>query len=211
AGNYVLSGGTDGRLAVKPKEITWSVPNASSIYGTKADVGPATLFGVLPDDEDDVRPVIGLLKLNLDQPVALGDRTPAGVYRIVVVGLTGDLAGNYAPIMAGSQAGRLEVAPLEIVLDADLNRIVYGDTSGRQFGQLPLPRLVGVLPGDEWGVALNPDYFELERDPDYNYAPGVDVPAGPYLIVRAANASGSPLTGELAGNYVLPDEQIVPV
>lgn len=211
AGNYVLSGGTDGRLAVKPKEITWSVPNASSTYGTKADVGPATLFGVLPEDEDDVRPVIGLLELNLDQPVALGDRTPAGVYRIVVVGLTGDLAGNYAPIMAGSQAGRLEVAPLEIVLDADLIRIVYGDTSGRQLGQLPLPRLVGVLPGDEWGVALNPDYFELERDPDYNYAPGVDVPAGPYLIVRAANASGSPLTGALAGNYVLPDEQIVPV
>jgi filamentous hemagglutinin family protein len=84
--NYAvaLSGNAPGTLTIDPLAITFSVADASSIFGTTPILGPATLFGVLPGDV-----VIPTVDAFLGAaPIALSPFTPVGRYAQLVTAIS---------------------------------------------------------------------------------------------------------------------------
>jgi filamentous hemagglutinin family protein len=84
--NYsvALSGNTPGTLTIDPLAITFSVDDASSVFGTTPILGPATLFGVLPGDV-----VIPTVDAFLGAaPIALSPFTPVGRYAQLVTAIS---------------------------------------------------------------------------------------------------------------------------
>ena len=84
--NYVIaaSGNAPGTLTIDPLAITFSVADASSIFGTTPLLGPATLFGVLPGDivVTTVGAFLGAV------PIALRPFTPVGQYAQLVTAIS---------------------------------------------------------------------------------------------------------------------------
>ncbi|MBV9289063.1 MAG: hypothetical protein JO288_14825, partial [Hyphomicrobiales bacterium] len=196
--NYALVLDSAGKLTVDPLALTYAVADATSIYGTTATLGAATLFGVLAGDT--VVPTVGLFSGTI--PVALGPRTPVGVYSEQVMALSNP---DYTLAATGNTPGRLTVEPLA------LTYAVADATSF--FGSLPIlgaATLFGVLPGDIViptvgafrglaPVPLTPftpvgRYAELVTglsNPDYRIAPAPNFPG--VLTIAAATANpGAP-------------------
>ena len=72
--NYALVLNSAGRLTVDPLALTYTVADASSIFGTTPILGAATLFGVLPGDTVD--PTVGAFRGSFQVP--LNPFTPVG-------------------------------------------------------------------------------------------------------------------------------------
>jgi filamentous hemagglutinin family protein len=102
--NYALVLDSVGRLTIDPLAISYSVADASSIFGTTPILGPATLFGVLPGDIVD--PTVGAFKGSLQVP--LNPFTPVGQYLQMVTALSNP---NYVIAASGNLPGTLTVAP----------------------------------------------------------------------------------------------------
>jgi filamentous hemagglutinin family protein len=103
--NYTvaLSGNTPGTLTIDPLTITFSVADASSIFGTTPILGPATLFGVLPGDV-----VIPTVDAFLGAaPIALSPFTPVGRYAQLVTAISNP---NYRIAPAPNFPGVLTVS-----------------------------------------------------------------------------------------------------
>jgi hypothetical protein len=195
---YTLVLDSAGKLTVAPLPITFSVANATSTYGTAATLGAATLFGVLPGDTVD--PTVGAF-LGTAQ-VAIGPRTPAGVYSQEVTTLSNP---NYTIAASGNTPGTLTIDPKTVTYSV-------ADTSSF-FGVTPIigpATLFGVLAGDTVDptlaaftgltpVALNPltpvgRYAVLVTalsNPDYRIALAPNFPG--VLTIAAATANpGAP-------------------
>ena len=84
--NYAIaaSGNTPGTLTIDPLTVTYSVADASSIFGTTPIPGAATLFGVLPGDTVD--PAVGAF--TGVRPVPLNPLTPVGQYAVLVTAIS---------------------------------------------------------------------------------------------------------------------------
>ena len=219
--NYAVapSGNSPGTLTIGPKAVTYSVADASSIYGATPVLGPATLFGLLAGDT--VVPTVGAL--SGATPVAVGPRTPAGVYSEQVTSLANP---NYTIAPFGNTPGTLTIGPKTVSYSvADATSL---------FGTTPIlgpATLFGILPGDVvipavgafFGadpVGLNPftpvgQYAELVTaisNPNYRIAPAPNFPG--ILIVSTGNDPGflpgltqinNPAPSSYGGGEVLPD------
>ncbi len=100
---YALALDSAGRLTIDPLAITYSVADASSIFGTTPILGAATLFGVLPGDTVD--PTVGAFFGSLQIP--LNPFTPVGQYAQLVTALSNP---NYVIAPAGNSPGTLTVS-----------------------------------------------------------------------------------------------------
>lgn len=203
AGNYVLAtdGNRDGSLQVQPKALTWRVEDVTSVYGTLASLGMATLSGVLTGDD-----VVGNVTIALKGGVPLAFNTNAGTYAnaISVVALEGTDSGNYIIANAGNRTGTLTIHPKQLSLSSDPISFVYGDTSGgRQLGTLPLPQLSGVVGDDD--VSVRVDYFRRRSVGDSPGGGGIDWGVGEYEVsIITEWEVWDPLEGDDKGNYILP-------
>jgi len=140
--NYTIAatGNTPGTLTIDPKAITYSVANASSIFGATPILGAATLFGLLPGDTVDpsVDPSVGLFSGQTQ--VAVDPRTPAGVYSEEV---TAPSNPNYTIASTGNTPGTLTIDPKAIPYSVANANSIFGATP-----ILGAATLFGVLPGD---------------------------------------------------------------
>jgi hypothetical protein len=105
--NYALVLDSAGGLTIDPLAITYSVADASSVFGTTPILGAATLFGVLPGDAVD--PAVGAFKGSLQIP--LNPFTPVGKYLQMVTALSNP---NYVIAASGNSPGTLTVAPTTV-------------------------------------------------------------------------------------------------
>ena len=139
AGNYTLagSGNAVGALTVTPRPVSFATANVSSVYGNLATLGAVTLGNVLAGD------TVGYTTALLSgiTPVALTDRTHAGVYTEAVTTITGN--PNYVLATTGNAAGTLTVQPRPISYIAQDASGTYGTTP-----TLGAASLLGVLSGD---------------------------------------------------------------
>lgn len=185
ASNYVLavSGNSDGVFRVDPKALTWSVSDVSSVYGTLATLGVASLGGVLSGDV-----VTGIVASSADgsTPFSLAPNTRAGTYAEIVTGLSGAQAGNYTLASGGNAPGRLVVAPKTITYVGGSLEQIYGQT-------LQTPALVGLLSGD---AVVGTQRFDV-IEPRAAIGSSSAWPVGHYVTSVAG------LTGADAGNYVI--------
>ncbi|OWQ48889.1 hypothetical protein CDL60_03095 [Roseateles noduli] len=139
AGNYTLagSGNAVGALTVTPRPVSFSTANASSVYGNLAALGAVTLGNVLAGD------TVGYTTALFSgaTPVALTDRTHAGVYVEAVTAITGN--PNYVLASTGNTAGSLTVQPRPISYIAQGASSTYGTAP-----TVGAASLLGVLSGD---------------------------------------------------------------
>jgi hypothetical protein len=84
--NYTIaaSGNTPGTLTIDPKTVTYSVADASSVYGVTAILGAATLYGVLSGDVVDAT----VSAFSGSTQVVLNPFTPVGRYAELVTALS---------------------------------------------------------------------------------------------------------------------------
>lgn len=171
AGNYTLaaSGNADGTLTITPKLLSWSVANASIVYGDHATPGGATLSGVVAGDTVTATVTAyapGTSHNDLFQSCfngaclagvnpALGAPLNAASYPLMVSGISGADAGNYRLFWSpetGAQdqtvtLGALTIAPRPVTLTvspafAEYSRTAtygYSVTSGSFVGVAPQP------------------------------------------------------------------------
>jgi len=195
------------------------VVNASSPYGTTATLGAATLSGMLFGDT--VVPTVGAF--SGATPVAVGPRTPAGVYSEQVTSLSNP---NYAVAPSRNSPGTLTIDPLTVSYSVADATSLFGTTP--ILGQATL---FGVLPGDVvfptagafFGVipiALTPttptgQYAELVTaisNPNYRIAPAPNFP-GTLTVTALADPGfvpgltqiNNPAEGGYGGGEVLPN------
>jgi hypothetical protein len=119
--NYTISY-VNGALAVTPAALTYSVANASSIYGTLATLGAATLTGVLPSDS--VGATVGAFSGST--PVALAPGTAPGTYTEKVTEISN---ANYVLAISGNTPGVLIIQPRSEFLSP----LPYVDYAARLF------------------------------------------------------------------------------
>ncbi len=133
---YALALNSAGLLTINPLALTYAVADATEIYGTSATLGAATLFGVLPGDT--VNPTVGAFSGST--PIAIGPRTPAGVYSEQVTSLSNS---DYVIAASGNTPGTLTIDP---------KTLTYAVANASSiFGTVPVlgaATLFGVLPGD---------------------------------------------------------------
>lgn len=203
ADNYEIADGTDGRLRVEPRLVTWSIGDTSSEYGTMATFD-ITLAGVLEDDD-----VVGSVALR-DVDWALTERTDVGTYYVIVNTLAGADRGNYTLLAdwgdMRNRVGKLTINPKLLTWDTTPVTIMYGDTSsGRFFGENPLPKLVGVLSGDN--VTLKRTYVQRVKVGESQGPDLTDIGVGQYeLRIAVDDDQGDPLEGTHSHNYMLSSE-----
>ena len=196
--NYVLAptGNQDGMLTIAPKQLTLTVPDVSSVYGTQAQLGQTTVHpdpvtfllpGVLPGDQ--VGALQPVLHATQTFPAAL---TNAGTYAIDEQ-LVGPDARNYV----AADVGTLTVAPKTITYLVQAAQgatllgasQVYGSISAAQ----PTANVSfnGLVGSDTLGLATSAT--TIPRSTSGN------LDAGTYAFA----ATSSTLTGSAASNYVL--------
>jgi len=167
-------------------ELTWSVANVSSTYGTLALLGSDALFGVAPSDGGSVIGAVGLFKGNT--PVTLSPTLSAGTYNEEVTGLTGSAASKYTLSPTGDTVGTLTVNPKMLTW-------MVANASAT-FGQVPTLgalTLTGVLPADTAVVSGTIGLFSGSAPISLSNA----LPVGGYSEKVTA------LTGLASSNYVL--------
>lgn len=135
AANYVLGDIVPGTLTIGPKAIGFSVANQQSVYGD-TPAPQATLTGVLSGDD-----VSALLQLSGGgSPLALTNRTAAGLYSLAVTGLAGSASGNYS--LSGGTSGQYSVTPRPLTYSIGSLSSVYGTLA------MPQATLSNLLAGD---------------------------------------------------------------
>lgn len=211
--NYVLasSGNAAAHVTVLPRQLTWSVADASTTYGTAVNQ-TVTLPGVLAQDASAVQAVLGFFVG--DDLRFTGNATssgagafsasvsaPAGAYAARVNGLTGAAASNYTLSLNGT-TGQLTVARRPVTYTTASATSYYGlpgNAIGDSLAHFGDYTLAGVLPGDQValsvGLRLGRGDIDLARALDDLNHGGFS--PGAYPII------GSGLTGAAAANYVL--------
>ena len=184
ASNYVLatSGNTIGALTINQKALTWSVADASSIYGTTAIPGAAALTGVVQGDTIGGNVTVS----QAGTPVSLAFNTAAGAYQESVSGITGAAASNYVLATTGNTVGALTINQKVLTWSVANATSTYGTQATP--GAVPLP---GVVQGDTIGGNVAVSQAGTPVSLRFNTA------AGTY------QESVSGLTGAAASNYVL--------
>lgn len=202
AGNYVVGPGEDGLLRVERRLVSWFIDDAFSEYGTMAEFD-ITLNGVLEGDD-----VVARVALR-DVDLPLTARTRVGVYSVIANALVGADSGNYSLLSDWSdmrnRVGTLTINPKLLSLDMNPVTIRYGDTSGgRLLGEVPLPKLVGVLGGDE--VSLKRGSVQTVKVGDGHGPTSADIGVGEYELSVVVDGDGQAvLEGFDSANYALPD------
>ncbi|WP_431051681.1 beta strand repeat-containing protein [Roseateles sp. L2-2] len=183
AGNYTLagSGNAVGALTVTPRPVSFSTASANSVYGNLATLGAVTLGNVLAGDSVGYSTAL----LSGATPVALTDRTHAGVYVEAVTAITGN--PNYVLATNGNSAGTLTVQPRPISYIAQDASGTYGTAP-----TLGAASLLGVLSGD--AVSAGPAVLTAT-----GAAPTDRTNAGHWTLGLRS------LTGADASNYVATD------
>ena len=105
--------------------ITYAVDDSSSVYGTLATLGTATLTGVLAGDTGDVTPVVSLFNSS-NSAVTLSAALNAGSYSERVTSLTGFAANSYTIAASGNTDGILIVNPAPLIVAANAASRIYG-------------------------------------------------------------------------------------
>jgi len=139
ASNYVLASGGNaiGALTVTPRPVTFSVANATAVYGNLATPGAVTLGNVLAGDSVGYTTAV----LSGSTPITLTERTGAGTYAEVVTALTGN--PNYLLAASGNAPGMLTVQRRPVGYVAQDASSIYGTAAAT--GPVTLQ---GVLAGD---------------------------------------------------------------
>lgn len=139
AGNYTLasSGNTEGTVTIDPRPVTYSIANASSVYGTLATLGAVTLSNVVPGDSPSFTQhiTIGGVETPLAARISVGD---------YVQGLSSINDSNYTLAGADLPFGILSVARKPVSFVAPNITSVYGTAANFTSGTLS-----GVLSGDD--------------------------------------------------------------
>ncbi len=195
--NYVLasSGSAPAEYDVWKRLVSFSVPSATSTYGTAATPGTGTIVdGVLPGDVVTAGPTV--LR---DTGAAPGARQNAGNWVLDMQTLGGPDAANYVPSDANSTLGTLTVAPKPVTYSVQgvfqyelpfTNRTVtYGQVGPSNFPQAQ-GTVNGALAGDDVKITVGgPASMPLSSS-------GL-LDVGTYVL------RGGTLAGTAAGNYVL--------
>jgi filamentous hemagglutinin family protein len=107
--NYTIaaSGNAPGTLTISPLALTYSVANATGIFGTTATLGAATLNGVLAGDT--VIPTVGAF--TGATPIALSPTTPVGTYAERVTAISNP---NYSLAASGNTPGALTIVTANV-------------------------------------------------------------------------------------------------
>lgn len=139
--NYNITYDT-GVLTVNPRvltNVTYSVANATSTYGTTAILGAVTLGGVLSADSGNVTGEAGAFTGG-GSPVTLAYNTAAGSYVEKVTALTGSAASNYTVASTGDTNGTLTIKPLAVRLTG--GKTYDGSATGPAASNLTIANLV---------------------------------------------------------------------
>lgn len=214
-----------GSLTILKAPLTWSVTSTSATYGTVAQLGQATLTGLV--NGDSVTATVGLVAGgNVLSPAAT---TPAGVYSQAVTGLVGD-NGDYTLAQTGNSPGSLTINPAPLTVKArDAAKIggqavTFGGSAFIASGLVNGDRVSGVTlssPGaaadaPAGGYPLHPSAADGSGLGNYDitYVDGVlTVTPSPLLQsqqVAATHAAASRLPPpDAGGRAVLPAGQIL--
>lgn len=206
AHNYELAGDATAILTVTPRMLHWRVEDVlNAEYGT-VPTFRVVFDAVVEGDEALLEAVVAAFRGSIPdlEEIELEAKTPPGTYTTVVKELRGLAAENYVLAAEGNEEGTLVINRKKLSIVSGPIYLTYGDMSdGRSLGQFPLPKLEGVLEGDD--VSLNRDVFWSQRlEPGEGHpVAGVDLPVGTYVIRPVEGGVGEPLLGEHSDRYEL--------
>ncbi|MDD2230634.1 MAG: GLUG motif-containing protein, partial [Candidatus Cloacimonetes bacterium] len=155
-GNYSLavSDVAGGMLngQINPKPLQYSVGDVTSVYGTLAKVGTATLNGVLPNDIPLVSGTVGI-EDSAGRAVTLAANTQVGKYSEKVNSLTGLAAGNYILSTSDNSPGMLIINP--IIAPVPMVAAITSAVTGVRPGTIPIVSPVSNIGGSSGIFGLN--------------------------------------------------------
>jgi filamentous hemagglutinin family protein len=204
AGNYSLSGGTDGLVTIAQRVLTYRVGDMFTTYGQLAPSN-VTMSGIL--DGDDVTASL------LANGEALTNRLDAGSYGVTLGGFGGAQGGNYSVAPGGGSATvYVAKAPLTYTLAAGSS--IYGNAlnlsplvwSGMQLGE-SAPTSYNYLNDSQYYTNVNAGAYTpavvTNLGGNY-YLDTVHSVTGQYTILRRSVALQSvPVSGARGTNYGL--------
>ncbi|MDE1987350.1 MAG: filamentous hemagglutinin N-terminal domain-containing protein [Alphaproteobacteria bacterium] len=212
--NYTLVGGGTSTVTLNPKLLTYTIDNASGIYGSTNVT--AQLSGIVPSDATSgaVYPVLGVYTpvyyekegtIAVNGSVSYGSsavsftqsagRVPAGQSVLLLDGVGGTEAANYTFVPSTANDATLTITP-KTVTYTTIGGTAYSGVGGiaGSLDNLGDYTLSGVLSGDNVGavVQIKNSYGAL-----WNISEAGFVTAGTYSVVITS------LTGSAGGDYTL--------
>lgn len=229
--NYTLTnpGSVNATVTVNPKVVTYSIANATGVYGSGAPV-VVTISGAVPFTRPDGSPVVGIYDnftfalrttfaggtITNDPNVSAsgvlvyaltgGGDMPAGNKLLDLAGLTGSLGSNYTLNSNSGTTATITITPKPITYTTAGGTAYSGvGAIAGSLNHLGDYTLTGLLPGDVVGVSLG-----LYPGDDVNAATAYAA-AHPNLLFKLSEAGSlsdgdylvvvGTLVGPQSGNY----------
>jgi filamentous hemagglutinin family protein len=164
--NYVLgsAGNTNGTLAIARRPVSWTVANATAVYGNTPG-NAVTMTGAMQGDE--VIPRVQALD-NHGAGIALPG---VGTYAAGVTGFGGAQGSNYVSTATGNVNGQLAISARPLNLIVNNSQSIYGTP-----GAAPAVTLDGLVGSDSLGVRTQVSVLQggsavtlTDRTPAGNY------------------------------------------
>ena len=140
--NYTIAYQDNTTSTITPAPLTFVVSSSSGSYGTAASLAGASavLSGFLSSaDQSNITPTIAVSSGG--SVITLANNTPAGIYQMVVTGISGTGSSNYQIVSSGSNSGTLTINKAPLTITADAQSTTYGSalslgTSAFTYGTL---------------------------------------------------------------------------
>ena len=129
--NYNITYQDNTTSTITPAPLTFVVSSSSGNYGTAASLAgtSAVLSGFLSSaDQTAITPTIAVSSGG--SVITLANNTPAGIYQMVVTGISGVGSSNYQIVSSGSNSGTLTINKAPLVITANAQSTTYGTSLG---------------------------------------------------------------------------------
>ena len=129
--NYTITYQANTTSTITPAPLTFVVSSSSGNYGTAASLAgtSAVLSGFLSSaDQTAITPTIAVSSGG--SVITLANNTPAGIYQMVVTGISGVGSSNYQIVSSGSNSGTLTINKAPLVITANAQSTTYGTSLG---------------------------------------------------------------------------------
>ena len=223
--NYELinAPNTENAFTITPANVTLTVTGGSMPYGTTfeeggraafmehveytLDFGDSPLTGFAA--RDGITLNLNLMTTSSASPAGqylfapasgsgsvFADAFPAGMYDVVVEGISGNGSGNYTFAVAQQGTGQFEVERLDLAVNLpEISDFTYGDRDMPQVGEAVIS---GLRTGDQI-TSSAVKYFTAEDGAEYT--PGTRFGAGSYYAQTVVSAISSPGSVNGLDNY----------
>ncbi|WP_216240090.1 YDG domain-containing protein [Polynucleobacter sp. JS-Polo-80-F4] len=125
--NYNITYQDNTTSTITPAPLTFVVSSSSGSYGTAASLAGASaiLSGFLSSaDQSNITPTIAVSSGG--SVITLANNTPAGIYQMVVTGISGTGSSNYQIVSSGSNSGTLTINKASLTITANAQSTTYG-------------------------------------------------------------------------------------